>query len=154
MIWWFFESLEQGVECSRREHMDFIDNIDLVFSLVWFESRLLDEVSHILDSIVRCSIDLDTIEHISFIKSYTVSTFMAWITILQIETIDSLCEDTSGGSLAGSTRTREYIGMTHSILDERSTEYIRDGILSDDGVPVTGAIFGIERHFSIWIMIR
>jgi hypothetical protein len=81
---------------------------------------------------------------------------MAWISILgiiiifEIETIDSLGEYTSGRRLPSSTRTCEDICMPNTILSERSTEYIRDGILSDEWVPVTRAIFGIERH---WILI-
>ena len=149
MFGWLFESFEESVECSRREHMYLIDDIDLVCTNIGLESSLLDQVPHILYSVVRRTIDLDTIEHIPIIERDTVSTGMAWISILQIETIDSLREDTSRRRLTRSTRTRQDIGMTDTTLDQRGAEYCRDGILSDDRVPVFGPVLSIERHSKI-----
>ena len=62
--------------------MDLIDDVYFIFSLIWLESSLLDQVPHILDSVVRRSIDLDTIEHIPIIERDTMSTDMTWISIL------------------------------------------------------------------------
>ena len=98
--------------------MYFIDDIYLIFSLIWFESCFFDKISHIFYEIVRGSIDLDTIEHIAIVKSDTMSTLVTGISILQIETIDSLREDTSSCRLTSSTRTREYIGVSNAILYE------------------------------------
>jgi hypothetical protein len=99
--------------------MYLIDDVDFVSSLIGFKSSLFDEVSDIFYSVVRCSIDLDTIEHISRIKSHAMSTLVTWIAILEIETIDSLRHDTSRGSFARSTRTREDIGVSDLVLDKR-----------------------------------
>ena len=100
--------------------MNFIDYIDFIFSLIGFKSSFFDEVSDIFHTVIRCSIDLDTIEHIARIKSHTMSTLVTRITIMEVETIDSFCHDTSCGSLASSTRTRENIGMSNLVLDERA----------------------------------
>ena len=132
--------------------MDLIDDIDLIGTLIGFESSLFDQVSHILDTVVRGSIDLDTVEHISLIKSDTVTTGMARVSILQIFAIDSLREYASGRRLPSSTRTREDIGVSDATLDEGSAQDSRDRILSDDRVPVAGTILGIERHIRGEIM--
>ena len=52
-----FEGLEESVKCSSREHMYFIDDVNLIFTLIRLESCPLYELTDILDSIVRCSID-------------------------------------------------------------------------------------------------
>ena len=98
--------------------MYLIYDIDLVFSLIGFESGFFDQIPYILDTIVRRSIDLDTIEHIPIIERDTMSTDMTWIPILQVQTIDSLREYTSRRRLACPTRTGEDIGVTDSSLDE------------------------------------
>lgn len=98
--------------------MHLIDDIDLVCTYIWLESGFFDQISDILYSIVRRSIDLDTIEHIILIKSDTMSTDMAGIPVLEIETIDTFCEYASSRRLTRSTRTRQDIGMTDTTLDE------------------------------------
>ena len=98
--------------------MHLIDDIDLVCTYIWLESGFLDQISDILYSIVRCSIDLDTIEHIPIIERDTVSTGMTRIPVLQIETIDSFCQYASRRRLTRSTRSRQDIGVTHTTLDQ------------------------------------
>ena len=98
--------------------MYLIDDIDLVCSLIWFKSSLLDQIPDILDAVVRRSIDLDTIEHIAIIECDTMSTDMTWIPVLEIETIDSLCEYASRRSFSCPTRARQDICVTNSTLDQ------------------------------------
>lgn len=126
--------------------MHFIDDIDLVLSLIGLESCLIDEVADIVDAIVRCSVDLDDIEHRPIIERDTIGALMAWISVFEIRTIDSLGEDTSGRGFTRSTRTREDIGVSDSVGREARAEDSRDGVLSDDRVPISRAVFGVERH--------
>lgn len=98
--------------------MYFIDDIDLVFSLIGFESRFFDEISDILDSCIACSIDLNNIEHGSIIESLTVDTLVTGISISQIETIHSLREDTCARRLPGSTRSMKEIRMRNTSTDQ------------------------------------
>ena len=129
--------------------MDFIDDIDLVLSLIGFESRLLDEITDILDTIVARSIDLDTVEHYSILECMTIPTFMAGIPILKIRTIHSFCKDTSTRCLTRSARSMKEISMSDTIGLEAISEYSRDVVLSDDGVPVMRAVEGVERHIVV-----
>ena len=98
--------------------MYLIDDIDFECTDIWLESGFFYQIPDILDSIVRRSIDLDTIEHIPLVKCDTMSTHMAWIPILQVQTIHSFGQYASGCSLAGSTRAGEDIRMTDSVLDQ------------------------------------
>lgn len=103
--------------------MYLIDDIDLVFALVGCESSLFDQITDIVDAIVRGPIDLDTIEHIPIIECDTVCTGMTGISVfLEIETVDSFCEDPSTRRLPGSSRTREDVGVSDTIGRERGTE--------------------------------
>lgn len=126
--------------------MYFIDDIDLVFALIGLESCLVDEVADIVDAIVRCSVDLDDIEHRPIVEGDTIGTLVAWISIVDIDTIDSLCQYSSGRGFTRSARTREDIGMSDSVGREARAEDGRDGVLSDDRVPISGSVFGVEAH--------
>ena len=101
--------------------MNFIDNIDFIFSLIWFKSCLLDEIAYIINSVVRCSINLDNIKHISCIKCKTILAYMTWISILQIFAINSFSKDTSTRCLTSSTRSREDIRVSNLTLLESTT---------------------------------
>jgi hypothetical protein len=59
-----------------------IDDIYLVATLVGLESSTFYKFTDIVDSSVRCCIYLDYVEHRSLIKSYTIRTLVAWISIL------------------------------------------------------------------------
>ena len=144
MAWWFFEGLEESIKCSRREHMDLVDDIDFILSLIGFESGFFDEITDILDAVIARSVDLDTVEHRPRVESPAILTRMTRIPILEIATIDSLSEDTRTGSLSCSTRTMKEVGMIDSISSEAISEDRRDVVLPDDTVPVMGSVGGIE----------
>lgn len=146
MCWWLFESFEKSIERARREHMDFIYNVDFVFSLIGFESRSLDEFADIIDSGIRCCIDLYDIEHGFIIESETVRTRMTRISFAHISTVDRLREDARTRRLSCSTRTMKEVGMTHAPTLDAISQYLRDVFLTDDRVPVFWSIFRIERH--------
>ncbi len=126
--------------------MYLIDNIDFVSSLSWFISGLLDEVTNIINTIITCPVDLDNIKYTAIVESSTVLTLMTWISILEIGTVDSLCQYTSACCFSCSARTRKNVGMSNSVHLERIAKYRRNHILSDDRIPVSRAVFGIERH--------
>jgi hypothetical protein len=126
--------------------MHLIYNIDLVLALVRFEPSLLDEVTDVVDSSIGCCIYLDDIEHGRVIKSDTIRTCMTWIAITQVSTIDSLREDASAGCLTRSTRTMKEVCMPHTVVGECTTEDGLDAVLSDDRVPVSRAVLGVEAQ--------
>ena len=59
---WLFEGLQQGVEGRGGEHVDFIDYIYFVASLVGGEVDLFTQVAHVVHAGVGGSIDLDEIQ--------------------------------------------------------------------------------------------
>jgi hypothetical protein len=124
--------------------MHLIDDIDFVFSLIWFESSLLDEISDIVDSGIGCCIYLDDIEHGSVIECETVCTFMTGIPISEIDTIHPLGKDTRTRRLTRSTRTMKEVCMSHAVVCECIAEDSLDAILSDDRIPIPRTILGVE----------
>ena len=98
-----FEGFEKSIEGTRREHMDLIDYVDLIGCLIWLESCSFYEFPYIVDSCIRCCIDLDDIEEGIIIEGETVRTDMAGISSFLFETVQGFCEDASARRLARST---------------------------------------------------
>lgn len=112
--------------------MDFIDYVHLIFPLIGFEPCFLDQVSDIFDPIIRCSIDLDTVEHHPIIKCPTIHACMTRIAILEIGTVHSFREYASTRCFPRSTRTMKKIGMTRPSLSQAIAEDRRDVVLRDN----------------------
>jgi hypothetical protein len=132
MCGWLFECFEKRIKCSRRKHMDFVDNIDFIFSLIWLKSCLLDQFSYIFYSVIACTIDLDDIEHGIRVKRLTILTCMTRVTLSGTTTVQGLCEDTSARRLSSSARAMKEIGMTDTSRLETVSEYRRDVVLAHD----------------------
>lgn len=100
---WLFESFQERIERSGREHMDFVDDVDFVFCLIGLESGTLDEVTDILDSVIARAIDLHDIEECIIIECSTIRTFVAGISTSRIETVQRFREDASTRRLPSPT---------------------------------------------------
>ncbi len=149
MTWWLFERLQKCIECWSREHMDFIYDIYFEFSLIWLESCSLDKLADIIDSCIARSIDLDNIEHSLIREGDTVRTFMTRVSILDIGTIDSLCEDACTTRLTRPTWSMKKIGMMDAPTFYTISQYGRDVVLSNDRIPIFWTIYSIEGQWLI-----
>lgn len=69
---------------------------------------------------------------------------MTRIAILEIETVNSLREDTSTCGFSCSTRSMKEVGMSDSVVSEAISEDSTDAILSDNRIPILGTILGVE----------
>jgi hypothetical protein len=83
--------------------MDFVDDVDFVFCLIGLESRSLDEITDILYSVIARTIDLDDIEESIIVECSTVRTYVTGVSILWIETVQSLREYARTCRLPGPT---------------------------------------------------
>lgn len=126
--------------------MYLIDDIDFILSLIRLKASFFYEFADILDAIIRCTIDLDDIEHGFIISRETVRAGMAGIPIFRARTVQGFCEDTGTRRLSSSTRSMKEVRMMDASCSEAISENGRDVLLSDDRVPVTGPVFIIERH--------
>src|SRR6516225_10981597 len=59
---WLFERLQQGVEGVLREHVDFVDDVDLVPPRDWPIAHSLGQVPDIVDAGARSRIHLDHVD--------------------------------------------------------------------------------------------
>ena len=109
----FFERLKQGVESGLGEHMDFIDDVNLVSGYSWGEIDLLPEVSDLVNATIGGSIDLYQIKSATFIYRLAHATGIAGLTATIVQTINCFGQDAPGAGLACASGTGEKVRMTH-----------------------------------------
>jgi hypothetical protein len=59
---WFFEGLEKGVPCALREHVNFVDDEDLVSVARWAIRQAVLEFTNLVDAVVARAVDFSDID--------------------------------------------------------------------------------------------
>ena len=72
----FFQRFQQGIERGCREHMHFIDDVNLIPSLVGREIDLIPQGAHIIHAGVRSCVDLDEVKKTPLVDCEAVLTFI------------------------------------------------------------------------------
>jgi hypothetical protein len=88
--------------------MDFIDDIDLVWSLIGGEVNAIAKLADIIHASVRRRVDLDQVQESAVADRLAVLTRIAWPLIaLFVEAIERFRQDPGGGGLPGTAWPRE-----------------------------------------------
>ena len=112
VCWRFLQRFEESIESSLREHVDLIDDKDLIFACLWRNESLLHECLDILHGVVARGIELENIHRASFVESTATLTLVAGLTVLgRVFTVNGLGKNTGTSRLSHTTRTAEKIGM-------------------------------------------
>lgn len=112
VLWWLLQSLEEGVERRRGEHMHLVDNEHRVATVLWYDTHLLYEVADVVNRVVRRSIQLVDVERATLVERAARLTLVARLTSLRIQAVDGLGKDTSTGGLTHTTRTTKEVGVS------------------------------------------
>ena len=111
---WFLHNLEQCVEGAVREHVDLIDDIDLVPAVGRGVNRLIPQRADVVDSGVGGGVDLDHIEDTARLQPTADLALAAGIAVARGKAVDRFGEDLGTGGLAGSPRPGKEIGVADS----------------------------------------
>ena len=91
--------------------MNLIDDVHFVVSLCRPIADFLHDLTNIIDAVVGSSVDLDNIHGSSCRDSAAGSTFIAWISVYRMFTVDDLRHYFGNRRLSRSSRTAEEICM-------------------------------------------
>ncbi len=112
--WRFLKSLEQGIGGFFGEHMNLIDNIDLVMSLVGSVVDPFAEVSDVINTAVAGSINLDNIQSPTLGYCLAHGASIAWFSFAVSKTIHCLSQNAPGAGLTGSSWAAKKVGMRYT----------------------------------------
>jgi len=144
MVRRLFEGLEQSIKCRRREHVDLVDQVDLVWASRRGVGGVLAQGTNALDAVVARAVDLHDIEAASFGDLDTGIACAARIVrgaVLIGLTVKGLGENACRRSLADSARPDKEVGLGESISGDRVLESPGDVFLPDDLLEFLRSVF-------------
>ena len=111
--WRLLECLQESIESRGREHVDFVNDEDLVLADLGRYANLVDEGSDVIDRVVGGSVQFMDVHRALLIECLAGFAFIAGFAILaRIEAVDGLGEDARTCGLSDTTRTAEEIGVS------------------------------------------
>ena len=105
----FFQYFQKCVKSVYAQHVNFVNNINFIFSVDGRKRRLFLNISYIVNAIVACGVKLYNINS-RLIRA--VFAFQTRITVIQIRTIYRASKYLCGGGFARTARTAKKISMT------------------------------------------
>ena len=107
----FFQCLQQGIEGPRRQHMHFVNNVDLVISLGGRVLSLITNVADFFDPVVGSRVNFDYVAKLAGCNGLTSRAFVAWLTIRLVMAINRLGKNLGGRGFPGPTGPRKEVGV-------------------------------------------
>ena len=92
--------------------MNFINDVHTHFYLRRCINRIIPQITHIVYTVVGCSIDLQNIHAGTGINGLTTAAAITGVSILWVFTIDRFSKDFCAAGFARSPRTGEQVCMT------------------------------------------
>ena len=151
MLGRLFERLEQGVERLLREHVDFVDDVDLVPRAAGPDGDVLPQLANLVDAAVAGAVDL---QHVDIVAGGDAQADVALVARRRrraVLAVERLGQDAGGRGLADAAGTGEQIGVADAVagdgllqrpgdvlLADQLVERLRPIAASDDGVAAVG----------------
>ena len=128
------QRLEQRVERSRRQHVDLVDDVDLILPARGGVADIVPQFAHLLDAIVAGAVDLQDVQADPAGNLTAGIANAARFGGRRVDAAERLGQDARGRRLADATRADEEISMREPVLRDRVFEGARDVFLADDVV--------------------
>src|SRR5262249_1678098 len=134
---WFFENFEERVPRLTRQHVRFVDDVDLI--AVVARRRIhgaLAQLTGVVDSAIRSSVDLDDVEAgRAAPNSSARSALAAWLAVfaeVAALAVERHREYARERRLAGAARAAEEIAVCDSAAGDRALQRVGDVRLDGD----------------------
>ena len=112
--------------------MDLIDDEDGVLANLRGDADLVEDGFDILDGVIRRRIELVDIERPLLIECPAgLALITSVVSVLGVETVDGLGEDTRTGGLTDASWSAEEVGMRQPVETDSVLQGLRQSLLSD-----------------------
>ena len=107
----FFKRLQQCVERTLRQHVHFVDQIDLIATACRCVLHVVQEVARIFDFGPRCRVHFDQIDEAAFVDLHAGRTFPARTRSNTCLTVQRLGKNARNRRLANATCSGKQVGV-------------------------------------------
>ena len=148
------QGLEQCIEGRIGEHVDFVDDIDLVPGHRRGVADLLAKVPDIVDAAVAGRVDLYQVHRAALVDRQTYFAGVVGLAVLWRKAVQCLCKNTRGAGFAGAPGTAEQVSVSDTILNDRIANRTSDRLLAHELSKCTRTPFPVENFAHCVIRIR
>ena len=148
IAFWFFYRLQKCIKSPFTQHMDFIYDIDFFSQCCRrIEHFINNFLSNIIYSCMRSRINLYIIQTCSGIDEFTVCTMITWISILKVETIEPLSNQSCWSRFPSPSRSKKQIIVMYGIPRQHlSLENINNMLLTNHFIKRLWTILVCKAH--------
>ena len=152
-----FQRLEQRVERLRREHVHFVEDVDLVARPHRRVADRVVDLAHVVDAVMRGGVHLDHVDMPALHDRLAVHADdrhldrrARYRTIGQL-VVERARQDAGRGGLADAAHAGEDPGLRDAAGLERVRDGAHHGVLADQVVEAGGAIFAREHAVAVHV---
>ncbi|GJD76755.1 hypothetical protein CFIICLFH_5014 [Methylobacterium goesingense] len=145
------QRLQKGVERLLGEHVDFVDDVDLVARLRWRIADAVDDAAYVVDAGMRGGIHLQHIHVPGFHDRPTMAAEFrhrdggAGVGMSVADIVEPARQDPGRGGLADAAHARKHPGLRDAVGREGVGQGAHHGALADQIVEILGAILASEH---------
>ena len=134
MLRWFFQGFQEGVLRTGGKHVHLVDDVDLVPAHHRRVVHPVNQVPHVIHTVVGCGIHLDDIQKTAFLNGFAALAFAAGkLSVRRIAgAVQGLRQNSGRGGLSRSPRAGEQVGLAHIVRFQLMLQNPHDVLLSDD----------------------
>jgi hypothetical protein len=143
---WFLERFEQRVERFLREHVHFVDDVDLRGGNDGGELDFLEQAADIVDAAIARRVDFHAVHEAAFVRRVLDLPLQRFVFHAPGE--HGFGEDARDRRLARPARAREQIGVGEFVLGDGLFQRGDDVLLAADVREAFGPVRAVERHGS------
>ena len=122
--------------------MHFVQNKNTVSTRI-AERRTLDEIAHVLDTVIACGIKLENVVTITAVYCPTRITNAAGFSIFGFFAVEHLGQNARSRGFASATWPRKQIGLTFTVVDDGILQRTDHMLLTLEFVKATRAVAAI-----------
>jgi hypothetical protein len=141
----FLEGLEQRVERRRGQHVDLVDDVDLVLPAGRRVADVVAQLAHLLDAVVAGAVDFEYVEAVAGGDLAAGIAHAAGCGGGRVDAAERLGQDARGRGLADAARADEEVSVREPVLRDGVFEGTRDVFLADDVVENLGPVLAREN---------
>ena len=127
-----FERLEQRVEGMRRQHVHFVDEVDLVAAARRRVLHVLEQLARVIDLGARGGVDFDEVDEAALVDLLAGSAGAAGRGGDAGVAVEALRQDARDGGLAHAARAGEQECVVHAPLRQGIAQRLAHVLLSDE----------------------
>ncbi len=145
-----FQGLQQGIEGLNREHVHFIDNVDLEAGGGRQITHAIQQLAHVIDPGARRGIHLQDIDMARISDGNTMFTDPAWryrrpALAVGADAIQRPCDDPRRRRLAHAPHPGQDKGMGNAVLANGIGNGTDQGILAHQFTEILGPVFARQN---------